>query len=323
MVFIGLGLISCGADKNQNHTESITSSDESKMDSYEETSDMSTTSEAEASSSQHAISQSENHQQAISSLAATMVNDSNMRFIRKANLKYKTKSVRNTTYYLENAVVGLGGIVTYTSLYSDIQNVKKIAISKDSSLKVTSYQMNNYITIRIPNGKLDSLLKVISKSVVFLDSRNITADEISLVELKNQLEQKRLAQYQIQLKAAIDGQSDKINKVVDAYDNMLYKQQLEDEAMIRNLELDYEVEYSTVDLNIYQEISLDKEMVENEMNIDEFQPSFFSQIGNSLMNGWNGILFFLVQLANIWYLFILVIIGLIIYKKRKIKNQAS
>ena len=177
--------------------------------------------------------------------------------------------------------------------------------------------MKNNMTVRIPNTQLDSLLKVISKSVVFLDERIITANEISLIELKNQLEQKRMAQYQNQLKEAISDKSGKMNQVVDAYENMLHKQKLEDEALIRNLELDYEVDYSTVQLMIYQDVTMDKELVENELNIEEFQPSFFSQLGESLLNGWKALLFFVVELANLWFFIIVVIAGIVIYKRRK------
>jgi hypothetical protein len=108
-----------------------------------------------------------------------------------------------------------------------------------------------------------------------------------------------------------------MNKVVDAYVNMLYKQKLEDEAMIRNMELDYEVEYSTVEINMYQDLSTVKELVENELNIDEFQPSFFSKLKDSLWNGWNGILFFIVELANLWFLVLIAIVGFVLYKRRK------
>ncbi|MCB9196958.1 MAG: DUF4349 domain-containing protein [Flavobacteriales bacterium] len=260
----------------------------------------------------------EDHQQSISSVAANSINDGHLRFIRTSQIKFKTESVRNTTYYLENAVVNLGGIVTYTNLYSEVENIKKIAVSNDSSLKVTTYQMKNNMTIRIPKEHLDSLLKVISKSVTFLDERIVSAEEISLTELKNQLEQNRLANYQNQLMDAIEDKSDKINKVVDAYENMLQKQKLEDDALIRNLELDYNVDYSTIQLSFYQDTTMDKEMIENELNIEEFEPTFFSKLGDSFINGWNAILSFIVVITNLWFIILpATIIGIILYRKRK------
>jgi len=315
-VVLTISLISCGS-ATYSPEDSKAEQIESKAEYYEETSEVQMSATEDFTNSKTAKDYAENQQAAISSVATSMVNDSTMRFIRKANLTYKTESVRNTTYYIENAVVGMGGIVTYTNLYSEIESVKKIAISNDSSLKVTTYEMHNAMTIRIPNTQLDSLLKVISKSVSFLDERTITASEISLTQLKNQLEQKRLAQYQNQLKEAINGNDGKINKVVDAYENMLYKQKLEDEATIRNLELDYEVAFSSVQLSIYQSTSVDKILVENELNIAEYQPSFFSQFKDSLVNGWNAILLVIVKLANLWFFFLLIIPAVIIYKRRK------
>lgn len=324
-LIIALSLASCGGAESANYSEDLKSVDEGSAaaPSYEEDSEAEMAYAEEAEYSKKDEARLEDHQDAISTVAATAINDSSLRFIRTAQIKYKTESVRNTTYYLENAVVNLGGIVTYTNLYSEIDNVKKIAVSNDSSLKITTYQVKNNMTIRIPNQQLDSLLKVISKSVTFLDKRIVSAEEISLTELKNQLEQNRLANYQVQLKSAIEDKDDKMNKVVDAYENMLYKQKLEDEAMIRNLEIDYDVDYSTVQLSIYQDTSMDKELVENELNIDEFKPSFFSRLGESLTNGWNAILSFIVILANVWFLVIPVIIVLAIYFRKRKANRVK
>jgi uncharacterized protein YdcH (DUF465 family) len=311
-VLLAVGLISCS---NENYKADTSSPYESKVSgAYEETS------EAEMEETNvlgNETLSSENHQRSISSVAASIENDKKMRFIRKAQLKYKTKSVRNTTYYLEQAVIGLGGIVTNTNLYSEIGSIKKIAVNKDSSLKITTYQMNNNMTIRIPNNKLDSLLKLISTSVLFLDERIITANEISLKELKNNMERIRLAEHHNKLGKVIKNKSDKINKVVDAHESLLHKKRLEDEAILRNLELDYEVEYSTVQITMYQASSVDKDLIENELNIDEFQPSFFAQLLESLYSGWNALLYLIIQLANLWFLILLVVVGVITYKRRK------
>lgn len=328
-IVLTVGLISCSS--NDRNLDKIAKSSVNGSSIYEETTvqlddeildnnvsqNKILLSESSSNNERQKESTSEKHQNSISSVAAKIVNDNKMRFIRKARLKYKTSNVRKTTYYLENSIVGLGGIVTNTNLYSDIESVKKIAINNDSSLKVTTYQMNNNMTIRIPNDQLDSLLKIISKSVSFLDERVITANEVSLVELKNNLERTRLANHQSRLNQLIKYKSGKLNKIVDAHEGLLLKKQLEDEALIRNLELDYEVEYSTVQLTMYQASSVDKELVKNEFNIKAYQPSFFKQVLDSLINGWNVLLLIIVQLANIWFVFILTIIGVILFKRKK------
>lgn len=324
---LAIGFVSCGASEmDESYAEdyqNMESEEASAAAAYEEeNAEAEMYYEEEPGYEQKDGRKMENHQEAITTLAASSINDGDLRFIRTAQIKFKTESVRSTTYYLENAVIKLGGIVTYTNLYSEVDNVKKIAVSNDSSLKVTTYQMKNNMTIRIPNQQLDSLLKVISKTVTFLDKRVVSAEEISLMELKNQLEQNRMANYQQQLKEAIQHKPGEMDQVVDAYESMLYKQQLEDEALIRNLELDYDVDYSMVELSIYQDTSMDKELVENELNIDEYQPSFFSQLSESLLNGWNAILSFILIIANIWFLIIpLIIVGIFLLRKRNSKKK--
>lgn len=323
---IAFGASSCAGADNESYAEDrmemkYETEEGAAAAPYEEYTENESYAEDDYEYSKKDVVRSEDQQQGITSVAASSINDGNLRFIRKADIIYKTENVRNTTYFLENAVAKLGGIVTYTNLYSDIHNVKKVAVSNDSSLQITSYQVNNDITIRIPKHQLDSLLKVISTTVVFLDKRVITAEEISLTELKNQLEQNRMANYQMQLKDAIENKDGKINNIVDAYDNMLYKQKLEDDAFIRNKELDYEVEYSTVELSIYQDLTTEKMLVENELNIEEYEPSFFSKLSESLENGWNSILSFIIVIANVWFILIpLAIAGAILRRKRRVEK---
>lgn len=322
-IIIALGLLSCAGADQESYSEDYKYSEEGAAASsaeYTESYDMEEApyedEPAYSEEEKQVQYRSEDHQDAITTVAASPINDNGLRFIRTAQIKFKTESVRKTTYFLEHAVINLGGIVTHTHLYSDIENVKKVAISNDSSLKITTYQMNNDMTIRIPSSQLDSLLKVISKKVDFLDYRIVDADEISLTELKNKLEQNRMATYQSQLKDAIADKKGKINNVVDAYENMLYKQKLEDEALIRNLELDYDVNYSLVQLSIYQDTSMDKELVENELNIEKFEPSFFTKLGDSFENGWSAILSFVVIITNAWFLLIPLIIVIAIYLRK-------
>ncbi|MCT4580452.1 MAG: DUF4349 domain-containing protein [Flavobacteriales bacterium] len=315
-LFIILGFTSCGSQYDQYEAKSYAPQAEMEEAVYEEIAKMDDAAMGNSQAAEQEIF-AENHQDGVRSLAASIENDGNLRFIRKAQIRFKTCKVRNTTHYLEHAVVNLGGIVTNTKLYSDIESVKKIAVSKDSSLRITRYRVNNDMTIRIPNTQLDSLLKVIAPKVKFLDERIVTANEISLRELKNNLEQQRLTEYHEKLSKAIKNQKDKMNKVVDAHDRMLQKQRQKDAALIRNMELDFEVEYSTVQLTFYQEASLDKELVENELNIKDFEPSFFTQLWESLVNGFNGLLFIIVQLANVWFVILALVVAWVVYKRRK------
>lgn len=57
-----------------------------------------------------------------SSAAVEKNKDSTRKFIRTAEMKFKVKSVINSTYDIENICNDQGGFVTYTNLASTIEN---------------------------------------------------------------------------------------------------------------------------------------------------------------------------------------------------------
>ena len=129
----------------------------------------------------------------ISSSAAVAKEDSTHKFIRTADLKFKVKNVPQSTYYIENVISKFDGFVSFTNLQCKIIEQNKTKISQDSTLETTRYSVENNITIRVPNKRLDTVLKSIAKQIDFLDYRVIKADDVSLKMLANQLSQKRSA----------------------------------------------------------------------------------------------------------------------------------
>lgn len=122
-----------------------------------------------------------------SSSAGVVDLKSNRKFVRTADVKFKVKNVAKSTYAIEDATSKFGGFVTYTNLESNIYDENKTKISQDSTLVITKYKVENNITIRVPNTKLDTVLKVISKQIHFLNYRRIKADDISLQIVSNEM----------------------------------------------------------------------------------------------------------------------------------------
>ncbi|OYX82606.1 MAG: hypothetical protein B7Y83_14200, partial [Flavobacteriales bacterium 32-34-25] len=69
----------------------------------------------------------------ISSSAAVEKKDSTRKFVRTADLKFKVKSVPQTTYAIENITNKFGGFVTFTNLQSNIIDQYETKISQDST----------------------------------------------------------------------------------------------------------------------------------------------------------------------------------------------
>ena len=136
------------------------------------------------------------------------------------DIKFKVKNVPQSTYAIENTTAKFGGFVTYTNLQSDISEKTKTKISQDSTLETTKYNVENNITIRVPNTQLDTILKTISKQIDFLDFRVIKADDVSLQILANQLAQNRSTSQEKRVQKAVDTKGKKLTTIIDAEENL-------------------------------------------------------------------------------------------------------
>lgn len=248
----------------------------------------------------------------ISSSAAVEPKNSNRKFVRTADLKFKVKNVPNSTYAIENTTNKFGGFVAYTNLQSTISDKKETRMTQDSTLEITTYTVENNITIRVPNIRLDTVIKTIAKQIDFLDFRIIKADDVSLQLLSNQMQQNRASNQNKRLEKAIDTKGKKLNEIVVAEDNLNTKKEENDNSKLNNLSLEDQVNFSTLTLQIYQRETIKEEMV---ANAKTYRQNFGSQIWDGIKSGWyilEGIIAVLVQL---WSVILIGIGAYILFKK--------
>jgi hypothetical protein len=251
----------------------------------------------------------------VPSSASVETKNSNRKFVRTADVKFKVKNVAKSTYAIEDATTKFGGFVTYTNLQSNIHSENRTKVSQDSTLVTTKYKVDNNITIRIPNTKMDTVIKTIAKQIHFLDFRIIKADDVSLQMLSNELAQKRSNSSEKRLENAIDSKGKKLNQIVKAEETLDAKKEQNDASKLQNLSLQDQVNFSTLTLNIYQDESIKQEMVANEKSINAYRPNIGLQIWDSIKTGWfmlENIISFLVVL---WPFILIGILGFLGYKR--------
>lgn len=254
-------------------------------------------------------------QEMISSSAAKEDPKSERKFIRTADIKFKVKDVTKSTYFIEDATAKFGGFVTFTDLKSEIIEKNETKVSQDSTLITTKYAVTNDITIRVPNTRLDTILKTIAKQIDFLDYRIIKADDVSLKLLSNQLTQKRGENSEKRLEKAIESKGKKLDNVIEAEEKLDTKRENQDIAKLENLSLKDQVNFSTISLSIYQNQSVRQEMTPNEKSINAYRPNIGLQIWDSIKTGWfmlEAIIAFVFQLWGIALIGFLIWFG---YKK--------
>ncbi len=251
----------------------------------------------------------------VSSSAAVENKNSNRKFVRTADVKFKVKNVAKSTYAIEDATTKFGGFVTYTNLQSNIHNEDRTKVSQDSTLVTTKYIVDNNITIRVPNTKMDTVIKTIAKQIHFLDYRIIKADDVSLQMLSNELAQKRSNSSEKRIENAIDSKGKKLNQIVDAEENLANKREQNDASKIQNLSLQDQVNFSTLTLNIYQDESIKQEMVANEKSINAYRPNIGLQIWDSIKTGWFMLEHIISFIVVLWPFALLGFLGFFGYKK--------
>jgi len=259
----------------------------------------------------------------VSSSAAIENNkDSTRKFIRTAELRFKVKSVIKSTYSIEEIAGRQDGFVTYTNLSSTIDNVTTMPISADSSLETTYYTVTNSISLRVPNTKLDTTLKEISKNIEYLDYRIIKAEDVALQLLSNRLAQNRLSKSEKRLTNAIDNRGKKLKETTTAEYLLAENQERADNASISTLSLNDQVHFSTINLSIYQRQSLKRELIPNDLNIAAYEPGFGKKMLESLMIGWSVLEAIFVFLTKLWGLILIIVVAFLIFKfvERRLKK---
>lgn len=260
----------------------------------------------------------------ISSDAAVEENrDSERKFIRTADIKFKVKNVADATYNIENIIHKNAGFVTYTKLESIINNTTTTPVSSDSSVETTYYNVVNTITLRVPNTALDTTLKEIAKNVDYLDSRTIVAEDVALQILSNKLVQKRIEKNEQRLVNAVDNRGKKLSETNNAEDVILNRQEQSDNAFIKNLSLNDQVNYSTVTINIYQREAVKREVIANTKNISAYEQSFGSKVIDEVKKGWRVLADLILVLIKFWGVILITLVLLFIYKKNKHRFSKS
>lgn len=252
---------------------------------------------------------------ALSSSAARPTGDTSRRFIRSADLRFRTADVVRSTYAIEDLVARMGGHVEHTHLATRIDQRYTTPISADSLLETTRYTVINSMTLRVPVAKLDTTLKSLVPFVDLLDHRTVKAQDVRLLLLSNRMTQDRVARHEQRVSNAIDEQGRKLRETVGAEDKLLDRQEQADQAKLDNLDLEDRIAYSTITLGLYQREQVRRDVLANEQNIERYEPGFGEQLGEALKDGWNALLSLVVMLTRFWSVILLMIVVVVLYRR--------
>ncbi|OFX37037.1 MAG: hypothetical protein A2X08_12005 [Bacteroidetes bacterium GWA2_32_17] len=307
VIFIFLAFVgfSCGQssesmkteqDKQDNEMPALSNSEKSAGAIDEQSQDM----------AKQEIADTITNQDVISSSAAIVSKDSSRKFIRTADLKFRVKDARRATLKIEDIIGNHNGFVTYTELKSEPLYTEVIQQSEDSSIEIIHYRVVNDMTLRVPNTELDSTIRAIGVLAEFLDYRIIKAEDVSLSILSKQLAAKRLKKYNQRITNAIDNKGNRLNDISQAEDNKLNRQEQSDNNLIDELSIKDRIDYSTIQINLYQRASTIKTIIESEKETEPYTTGFGKRFMNGVNTGWKILEFIVLAIINTWSILLII-----------------
>lgn len=211
--------------------------------------------------------------------------DSNRVFVRKADLYFKVKDVKNATFDIERIVTQNNGYVTSSMLESTSNYKNTVRVSKDSVQDVINYTVHNDLILRIPNDNLDKTLNEISLLIDYLDFRKIKSDDVTKQFQSAKLSENRFIQHKKRLEKDVDMKGKKLDQIMEAENDLLIKQEWADDSKLNTLELAHDVAYSTVSISIYQRETTKKETYAYSLPMEPYQPNFGAKLLTSFTDG--------------------------------------
>jgi predicted secreted protein len=238
------------------------------------------------------------------------------KFIRRAELRFKVKNVQASSNVVEDLVGKYKGFIVKSQLSTNVLNINEVELSEDSVLRNKSYEVNNEISLRIPNESFEKLQRDIQPLMTFLDGQTVSAEDVSLNLMASELRKKRYSRFEKRYEKTIDSKGKKLMETSTAEENLLNHQSEADNNQIKTLRTKDEVNYSTITLHLYQPITVMQEMLPNIENTHAFKPNLFIRIWQSVREGWYILEEIIVFFARLWFLILLAFGAFWLYKRR-------
>lgn len=224
------------------------------------------------------------------------------KFVKTAEVSMEVKDVYEATVHIENALKNLGGFVTKSELQSQVIEEETYNTSDQNAVLLRKFNSYNKMQVRVPSEKLGAFLTSVNDRKLFLNTRIISAEDVTNNAKIAELELKKI---------------NKTGEVISQMKTNEKKANLTEEneeknktQQIENLNLANNIKYSTVDIYIKEpkvriaEIAITNTQFYN----NKYQVNFFYEAKSSLLNGLYFVQKFFVFLLNFWPL----IVGILI-----------
>lgn len=228
--------------------------------------------------------------------------DSIKKFVRTAEMRFRVKDTEYATLRIEDIALRNGGFVISSNLNTDVELRQTTPISRDSALETTRFTVRTQLVIRVPYRQLDTTLRSIGRLSDFLDLRHVSAEDVGLKMLEQELARLRESIYRTDLSNSEESKySPKADRARDS-------RAATDQARIETLKLEDAIRFSTIRLDIYQLQQIRQTIVANTA-VHIPQRPFAARLGDALRSGSQVFTVLLLGIVHLWGVILLAVAG--------------
>ena len=216
------------------------------------------------------------------------------RMVREAQVNFTAKDVVKTALEIDKLTFQAGGFIEQKNISFDVLDVKTQKIADGKIRVFEKVDPHAEIIVRVPSDKAAVYVNQLLPLMYFLNQQQYSAKRFELKLLEEKIGQTQTV--------PSDTKQSQLNEI----------------SRLTQLEVQDRVRFSTISLTIKQPA-----MVRESLDVDVAAvarlngDSFWKRAWEGVQYGWQFILDLLVILVTIWPLYLLVFLGLIIYRVTK------
>ena len=228
-------------------------------------------------------------------VAADSVSPQQAKLVKTADMHFKVKNVEQTSENITGLTTKYNGMVMHHDMTASDEQTSDTRLNNDSVMRVSRFNTNATMTVKIPSEKIEEFLDVVSHMSIYVNVRRMDIEDKSLDYLSSQMKLNSRKELVSQQKAGriVFKNPD---AVLDLKDGLVDEQ-------INNRKIDDAVKYSVINLDFYQSNTISKEIIVND-DPDTDKLPFGNRLLIAFGDGWSLFKELVILLANIWVLII-------------------
>lgn len=231
------------------------------------------------------------------------------KLVKTANIRFKVKNVEQTSEDISSLVSKDSGMVVHHNVSASIEQTHDVPLNNDSLMRVSAFNTNADMTVKIPVEKVDGFLNTVTRMGIYVNERRMDIEDRSLDYLEARLKVRNRAELVAKERAGKVVIKDP-TAVINLKDDLV-------DGQINNKRIDDAVKYSVISLNFYQSNTIYKEIVAND-DPSAYNLSFFKRMLNSINNGWHLLADLIIAATNLWAFILIGALAWMIFLKRKL-----